>query len=217
MREEQFPPAAIKRIVGDIFGHTYSDGTYSEGLVDSCDPETFDAQLADLKPKWDRHEKQAFSDRKSHDPAFHTWFSKFKAEDFRQCTLRSLREEVGLGCPPKPFFTNDSESTNALLKHSLGYKKHQLGVFNNKVKYLVEQQKREVERAVIGYGVYQLKPQYSFLAVPEEKWFRMTQDQRQLHLRKFQSTQYPYPHHHYQHTNHSGVWLMFMDVPQRYN
>ena len=185
LREEQFPPAAIKLIVGDIFGHTYSDGTYNEGLVDSCDPETFDAQLADLKPKWDHHEKQAFSDRKSHDPAFHTWFSKFKAEDFRQCTLRSLREEVGLGCPPKPFFTNDSESINALLKHSLGYKKHQWGVFNNKVKNLVEQQKREVERAVIGYGVYQLKPQYSFLAVPEDKWFRMTQDQRQLHLRKF--------------------------------
>ncbi len=184
LREEQFPPAAIKMIVGDIFGRT-SDGIYNEGLVDSSDMESFDVQLRDLKTKWDQHEKEAFYDRKSHDPTFHSWFCKFKAEDFRQCTLRSLREDVGLGCPPKPFFTNDSESINAFLKHSLGYKKHQWSVFNNKVKHLVEQQKREVEKAVIGYGVCQLKSQYSFLSVPEEKWFRMTQEQRQLHLRKF--------------------------------
>ena len=58
-------------------------------------------------------------------------------------------------------------------------------IFNNKVKHLVEQQQREVEKAVIGYGVSQLKQQYSFLSVPEEKWFRMSQEQRQQHLRKF--------------------------------
>ena len=185
LREEQFSPAIIKLLVGDIFGYTYSDGTYHEGLVDSCDAETFDAQLKDLKEKWDHHEKEAFSDRKSHDPKFHIWFSRFKAEDFRQCTLRPLREDIGLGCPPKAFYTNDSESINALLKQSLGYKKHQWGVFNNKVKHLVEQQQREVEKAVIGYGESQLKPQYSFLSIPEEKWFRMSQEQRQQHLRRF--------------------------------
>ena len=42
LREEQFPPAVIKLLVGDIFGYTYSDGTHHEGLVDSCDAETFD-------------------------------------------------------------------------------------------------------------------------------------------------------------------------------
>ena len=55
--EEQFPPAIIKLLVGDIFGSSYSDNTYHEGLVDSCDAETFDAQLSDLKEKWDHHEK----------------------------------------------------------------------------------------------------------------------------------------------------------------
>ena len=158
LREEQFPPTVIKLLVGDIFGCSHSDSTYHEGLVDSCDTQTFDAQLVALKDKWDHLEKQAFSDRKLHDPKFHMWFSHFKAEDFRQCTLRPLREDIGLGCPPKAFYTNDSVSINALLKQSLGYKKHQWGVFNSKVKHLVEQQQCEVEKAVIGYGVSQLKP-----------------------------------------------------------
>ena len=106
----------------------------------------------------------------------HAWFTKCKAEsdDFRYCTLRSLREDVGLGSPPSAYYTNDSESISALLKESLGYKKHQWGVFNEKVKRIVEQQQQEMEKAIIGYGEYRLHPQYSFLAIREEKWFKMT-------------------------------------------
>ena len=90
--------------------------------------------------------------------------------------MRSLREDVGLGSPPVAFYTNDSESINALLKESLAYKKHQWALFNEKVKKVVEQQHGEVEKAIIGYGQYQLRPHYSFLAVPEDKWFKMSQE-----------------------------------------
>ena len=89
-----------------------------------------------------------------------------QGKDFCHCTLRSLREEIGLGSPPRPFY---SESLKVLLKGSLGYKKHQWGHFNNKVKKVIEQQQREMEKAIIGYCEYQLRKQYSFLAVPEEK------------------------------------------------
>jgi hypothetical protein len=89
---------------------------------------------------------------------------------------------VGLGSPPPAFYTNDSESINALLKESNNYKKHQWDIFNENV-----QQQCEMEKAVIGYGEYQLRPEYSFLAVPEEKWFRMSQDQRQRCIQKLNS------------------------------
>ena len=50
---------------------------------------------------------------------------------------------------------------------------------------MVKQQQQEVEKAIIGYSQYQLQPQFSSLAVTEEKWFRMTQEQRQRYIRKF--------------------------------
>ena len=50
---------------------------------------------------------------------------------------------------------------------------------------MVKQQQQEVEKAIIGYGQYQLWPQFSSLAVTEEKWFRMMQEQHQRYIRKF--------------------------------
>ena len=74
---------------------------------------------------------------------------------------------------------------NALLKECLGYKKHQWGLFNAKVKEIVNQQQQEVEKALNGYGEYRLRPQYTSLAVTEEKWFRLSQEQRQQCIAKF--------------------------------
>ena len=177
LHDQQFPPTISKTLVRDIFGWNDSDGTYREGLVDSCDTNAFDNDLAAIEKKWNDLESQAFSNRKSHDPEFHLWFVNNKAEEFRQCTLRPLREDIGLGCPPAAFYTNDSESINA--------KKHQWGLFNNKVKQLVKQQQQEVEKVLIGYGVCELRQQYSFLSVAEDKWFRMSEEQRLRHLHKF--------------------------------
>ncbi len=129
-------------------------------------------------------EEVAFSDRKAHQTNFHTWFVKYKAEEFRRCTLRSLREDVGLGSPPVGFYPNDSESINALLKESLNYKKQQWAIFNEKMKKIVDQQQQEVEKSIIGYGEYQLRGHYSFLAVPEEKWFSMSKEQRMQCIKK---------------------------------
>ena len=49
----------------------------------------------------------------------------------------------------------------------------------------VEQQQHEVEKAIIGCGKYRIRAEYKFLAVAEEKWFRMTQAQRLHQLKKF--------------------------------
>ena len=101
--------------------------------------------------------------------------------------LRSMRAECGLGNPPSIFTTNASQSMNALLKHKVDYKKHQLPSFIDKVKELVDEQKHEVERAIINCGKWQLRSQYRYLEVQESIWFRMNAQQRQKHISKVHS------------------------------
>jgi len=49
---------------------------------------------------------------------------------------------------------------------------------------LVNEQIKEVEKAVIGMGECKFKLAYSHLEVPSNKWFLMTSEQRQRHLKK---------------------------------
>ena len=65
-------------------------------------------------------------------------------------TLRGLREDVGLGCPLRAFYTNANESANALLKECVAYEKQQWPVFNNKVKKAIDDHQHEIETAIIG-------------------------------------------------------------------
>ena len=96
---------------------------YHEGLVDCCDRNNFDELLASLETIWNEREEAAFLDCKSHKVQFFSWFTKYKAREFRAHTLHSVREEAGLGSP-KAFYTNDSELINAVLKERVDYKKN---------------------------------------------------------------------------------------------
>jgi len=71
------------------------------------------------------------------------------------------------------------------LKSKVDYKRSDLPVFIQKMQQLAEDQRQELELAIIKRGKYQLRPQYRYLEVPEAKWFSLTQDQRQAHLKKF--------------------------------
>ena len=55
-------------------------------------------------------------------------------------------------------------------------------IFNDKMKRLVDQSQREVEKAVIGTGRYQVKEQYRHLIVDQKKRLQMTEAQRACHL-----------------------------------
>jgi hypothetical protein len=180
-----FTRKAVNEYIQDIFGWSEKDGIYHEGLVDCENQESFYVKLEALKMKWNEVEAATFSDKTTHVPKFHEWFMQFKAEEFAQCTLRSLREIIGLGSPPSAFYTNNSEAINAFLKESLGYKKSQWGIFNNKIKDIVKQQQLEMEKSIIGRGRYCLRSQYSFLGVAEDKWFRLSQQQRIKVISKF--------------------------------
>ena len=52
------------------------------------------------------------------------------------------------------------------------------------LKAVVDEQDREVQRAVIGWGKYRFKEQYSSLQIPESQWFKMMEKQRSDHIMK---------------------------------
>ena len=62
----------------------------------------------------------------------------------------------------------------ALIKHKVDYKKHQLPQYIDMVQELVDEQNREVERAIVNRGKWRLRSQYQFLEVSERVWFTMS-------------------------------------------
>ena len=96
--------------------------------------------------------------------------------NLKECTLRSLREEIGLGSPPTPFYTNDSESINAAIKEKVNYQKSEWPQFNAKMKEFVDNQTREAEETIIACGEYRIHDSYKHLVVQVEKWNRMTEE-----------------------------------------
>ena len=97
--------------------------------------------------------------------AFLNWFKANKVDVICNTMIRPVREECGLGNPPDIFTINPNESINALLKHKMDYKKSELPTFVEKVKELSREQVKEVERAIVNRGKYQLKEEYKFLEV----------------------------------------------------
>jgi len=83
---------------------------------------------------------------------FFDWLSQYKVENIVCGMLKPVRREAGLGNPPLPFTTNASESVNAMLKRKVDYKKNELHVFINHLQQVVDEQEKEVERAVISRG-----------------------------------------------------------------
>ena len=86
----------------------------------------------------------------------------------RRC-LGPVREDAGLGCPPQPFTTNASETTNFILKNKVDYKPSQLLDFVDKLKQVIDDQEKEIEKAVIQRGKYKFKAEYKHLEIPGTK------------------------------------------------
>jgi len=177
-----FPQDVQTEILDDIFGKKVGTTLY-EGLVDASDEVKFEEKLELLQTKWMKQEHV-----KEEVQAFCKWFLKNKASVVKHTMLRTVREEAGLGSPPDAFYTNASESINSVIKTKVQFKRNELPQFITKLKELVEDQQREVEKAVIGRGKYRLRQEYKYLEVSDSKWFSMTREQRLSHIKKVAST-----------------------------
>ena len=179
------PSDIINQYMKDIFGKTIA-WVHKVGLVDMANEEEFEHRIKSLHETWNQRE-MSVAPHCSTIP-FDS-FVKEKSSDVKNSMLFPLREAVGLGSPPSPYYTNTSENLNNMLHAKVQFKKFQWHEFNKSMKELVKENYNLVELAVIDSGDFTFKSQYQDLVVPQSQWFKMTLKQQQYHLSKVSSAQ----------------------------
>ena len=157
-------------IIQDILGSGLKG---REGLVDAENVAELMSRLQSFKSKW-----EAMA------PGFYDWFLEYKVSDLEMSMLRSVQRASGLGDPPEPFYTNDVESMNRVIKQKTNYKMSEWPDFCCLAKQLIDEQKNEIEKAVIGVGEYRFDEHFKHLQIPLSKWFSMSQGEQRKHLNK---------------------------------
>ena len=183
LRRRGFPEDVISEMLNDIFGKKVSS-TFVEGLVDATDAVSFYKEIDRMEEVWKEKEQNNLEAK----PGFFNWFCTHKIDAILSEMLKPVREEAGLGFPPTQFTTNASASLNAMIKRKVSYNKNELPAFVAHLKEIVNEQQKEMERAVIGRGKFKFRKEFSFLEVPESTWFRMSRDQREKHLKRVSQT-----------------------------
>ena len=170
LQEMKISNDCVLEIIQDILG-SFLRG--KPGLVDACTSKELRSQLHSLQSKWERIA-----------PGFFSWFLEHKVQVIESSMLASVRESAGLGSPPEPFYTNEIESINRVIKQKTGYKSSEWPEFCRLAKELIEDQQSEVEKAVIGVGEYRFCEEFKHLEIPLGKWSSMTKMQRTNYLQK---------------------------------
>ena len=121
-------------------------------------------------------------------PQFHSWFVRYCKDEVKNTMLKLKRIHCGLDNPPEPFYTNDVESQNSVIKHQNQYKVKELPDFVAMMQSMIINQKRVIERAVTGVGEYQITEEYKYFKVATRKFFKITQKQKDKHIKAFFSS-----------------------------
>ena len=180
LRSIGFPQGECKEILHDIFG-VQRDDHFEAGLIDAKSEAIFLSALRRLKDRWNNLERSYVSHVST--VQFYDWFSKYKVKDITQCVLPDVRKQAGLD-NTQHFTTNASESINNVIKQEVQWKENKLPVLIEHLKAIVLRHTSELEKAVIGRGEWRFLCPYNYLKVPDAKWFSMSHDARELHMRK---------------------------------
>ena len=187
LRDRRFPESVVNEIADDVFRKQVGT-TYCEGLVDAESEEVFYQRLEEKRLLWEKKEKE----HPGCSTGFYDRFCQYQCEVIVSGMLRHVREDAGLGVPPLPFTTNASESLNAVLKRKVNYRKHELPEFVKHLKELIDEQQRELERAIIGRVKYVFNDNYKHLEVCETDWFQMSKQQREKHIHNIANAKLKY-------------------------
>ena len=112
---------------------------------------------------------------------------------------KNARQNAGLGNPPLPYYTNASESANAVIKRAVGFKENEMSAFVREMSafvremaalvremaILMDQQREDVESAIINKGPYKLAESFASFHIPESHWFGVMHKQKESHVEKF--------------------------------
>ena len=179
-------------VLKDIFG---DDKNKEKGIVDSMSQDEFLAKVIAVTEKWDVLEKSNHPDK---EPTFSEYFRANIEEDMKNGMLLSVRRNVGLD--DEFFYNNGQECANFKYKSkikegkmqgAIGYRPNTKSTWVEAITFyqkMVEETNRNKQLAVLNKGPFVLSRDYSHLEVPLLKWSKMTQNQKQKHLAKVDST-----------------------------
>ena len=177
LKELHIPKHERIEFLRDIFGNP---GDLQTGIVDADTEEEFVVLVESLKEVWDEREKLY-----NNPPQFYAWFMKYCKMEVQNTMLKPKRICCGLGNPPTPFYTNDVESQNNVIKHQTHYEAKELPEFVATIQTMIANQKEEIIRAIAGIGEYQIVKKYQHLQVEALKFCQMTENQKQNHVSAF--------------------------------
>ena len=177
LKEYNIPKSLRIEFLRDVFGNPSS---LEDGLVDVDDDEMYEATVSSLKEIWNSRELPF-----NNPPRFYDWFVANCKDAVKSTMLKSLRVAAGLGNPPQPYYTNDVECHNNVIKQQTNYRAQELPNFIDSMKKMIDNQKKEVERAIIGMGEYKISSEFSELQVDTRKFFQMSGAQREKVIKRF--------------------------------
>ena len=183
LKKLHIPKSVRIEFLRDVFGNPTD---LEEGQVDAEDEQCYEASLCSLQKIWNDPERE-FDDPP---PSFYNWFVKNCKDTVKMSMLKPVRVVAGLGNPPQPFYTNDVESHNSVIKQHVKYAAQELPQFVEKMKGLIATQKEEIERAVVGMGEYRLANTFKSLAVDTHKYLQRSEKQREKALKPIFSAKF---------------------------
>ena len=181
LHDLKIPQNVWKEFLSDIFG--VQIGTHFEcGLLDSRSESDFSAQLSTLRERWNNLERSC--KESTSPPEFHAWFLTYKARDFIECALPEVRTKAGIN-PLQHFTTNTSESLNHIIKLEVEWKENKLPNLIDHLKNIVDRQKSELEKSIVGRGQWCFTEEYTHLIVSEASWSsQMSTEAKKRHISK---------------------------------
>eukprot|EP00112_Aurelia_sp_Birch-Aquarium-sp1_P014212 Seg3053.3 transcript_id=Seg3053.3/GoldUCD/mRNA.D3Y31 product="hypothetical protein" protein_id=Seg3053.3/GoldUCD/D3Y31 len=183
LSERGFAKKEMQMTLDEIFGKQEGDVKFY-GLIDCDSEEEFDRKLQTLEEKWKTREEEGAA-KVPKKKIFYDWFLEEKANVVKTAMLKPVREEAGLGNPPKEYTTNDNEAANFMLKNALEFDVKKPCEFIEEVRNIIEVQFRNEDRAVFNKGQYRISQQFKHFIIDDLKWSKLTSDQRIGHVKKF--------------------------------
>ena len=99
--------------------------------------------------------------------------------------LKRIRIEAGLGNPPREYTNNDPEAANFVIKHGLKFDEKKPHEFIQEIKNIIEMQYRDEDRAIVGKGPYEVRPEFQHLVVDDKAWSKMSHEQLMAKIEKY--------------------------------
>ena len=180
LTEMRLPNDVVKEFMQDIMG---KPSHFQLGLVDANDSSHLDDLLNNFENIWNVREEPYHSP-----PDFFSWFKKYQRNVIAESMTREVRIKAGLGNPPCPYYTNDVESKNNVLKQHVRYRASELPKFVDSMKNLFIEQRNEIEKAIIGQGEYRIRKEYKACTMDPAKWFTLSEMQHRKHVDKLMKT-----------------------------